>query len=516
MEKLIEKLHKRNITKFGLDINPIISGIAITLIIIFIILGLIYGIEFIDKMENLQSIILHKFKFIYIFFIAIIVPLIILLSISKIGKIRLGGIEAKPKHSRFSWYSMLFSAGMGIGLIFYGVVEPLSHYGVTPLFDSTSKSDSALATTFYHWGIQGWAVYALVGLSLAYFTYNKKLPMSPRVLFYPILKEKTFGYIGDIIDGLAVFVTLIALASSLGIGALQVNSGLNYLLGIDISVTIQIIIIIIITLFASLSLISGLDKGIRILSELNVYMAILLMVVVFLLGPTLLIITNVFGGSLLYFKMSFYESISSYGANANWLADWTLFYWAWWASWSMFVGMFIAKVSYGRTVCDFLLSTILIPTFFCIFWFSIMGTTAIDTNIASGNELMNIINTDYSLGLYAMFNLLVNSKIILIFVQSLSLMLIISFFVTSSDSGSLVVDGLTSGGKMHSPLGQKIFWASIEGALAIILIILGGHFALDLIQNVLIIVSLPMVIIISVAIVTLVYELYKDAYKNKK
>lgn len=514
MESLIKKLHNRNITKFGLDINPLVSLVALVMISIFIVLGLVYGVSFLDKMENAKFLLLHNFKSIYVYFVVILVPLILLMSFSKIGKIRLGGEIAKPKHSRFSWYSMLFSAGMGIGLIFYGVVEPLSHYQVSPLFNSSDDINSALATTFFHWGMQGWAIYALVGLALAYFTYNKKLPMAPRSLFYPILKDKTFGYIGDFIDGLAVFVTLIALASSLGIGALQVNSGLNYLLGINISVGVQVVIIIVITIFASISLISGLDKGIRILSETNIYMAVLLIVIVFLLGPTISILSHGVGASFLYFKMAIFESYNSIHANSDWLADWTLFYWAWWTSWSIFVGMFIAKVSYGRTVRDFLLSTILIPTFFCMVWFSVMGTTAVSTNIGSSGDLINTINTDYSLGLYAMFDILIKSKIILILVQTLSLLLIIAFFVTSSDSGSLVVDGLTSGGKMHSPLGQKIFWASTEGALAILLVLLGGQFALDLIQNVLIIVSLPMLFMTCISIVLLVHQMYKEAYQK--
>ncbi len=523
---LTKEMHKRNFKKFGLNLNVgsvLTSIIVIGLFVLFVVFN--YSTIF-DQITFLRDKMILVFKVPMLATMMLCFVVALLISISPLGKVRIGGKKAEPQFKRFSWYSMLFGAGMGIGFMFWGVAEPLFHNDFTPIFANDSDVVSALATTFYHWGLFPWALYALVALALAFYAFNMDLPLAPRSLFYPLLKTKIYGLIGDIIDGLAVVITLFALASSLGFGALQVNAGFNYLFNVDISSTVQIIIIIVVTGFATISVVTGVDKGVRILSEANLVLAAILGTLVFLIGNSLSIISNGFSSLLLYLQnligvnfalmSSTTDTMGTLGY--DWSSAWTIFYWAWWIGWAIFVGMFIAKISYGRSLRDFLLSVTFIPSIIAILWFSVFGVVAIDINNAVAGGLFDIVSVDESLSLYALIEFMDISTVLKIILDVLSITLIVSFFVTSSDSGSLVVDGLTSGGAAMTRNRQKIFWTSLQAILAIALIIVGGSQALDVIQMVLIIVASPFSVVIILIIILLIIQLtkyYKQIHNQK-
>lgn len=514
-EKRTAKFHQNNFSKWGIEAN--IGAVATALLIIFgfIIFALINRDNIYNSITELRDKFINIFSAPMIILMLLSFILVFVISFSPLGKIRIGGKHAHPEFKRFSWYSMLFGAGMGIGFMFWGVAEPLIHNNYSPIFVSNNEHYSAIATTLFHWGMFPWAIYALISMALAFYSFNLKLPLAPRSLFYPLLHEKIYGLIGDIIDGLAVVITLFSLASSLGFGALQVNAGFTYLFGIGNSVVIQIIIIAVVTLFATISLITGLDKGIRILSEMNLILALLLVSAIFFLSDTWEIISAIFHSTVLYISgiLSVNVDLFSIGNQSlqtvgyDWTATWTIFYWAWWIGWTIFVGMFIAKISNGRTIRDFLLSVTMIPSIIAIIWFNTFGTTAIKANEASAGALFKIVSQDESLSLYALIEQMNIASVFQVLLIILSMILVISFFVTSSDSGSMVVDGLTSGGAPVHSVSQKIFWASMEGVLAILLILIGGSAALDVIQMILIIFAAPFAILLFIILFLLIKQL---------
>jgi len=406
---------------------------------------------------------------------------------SKLGSVRIGGVDSKPQFSNFSWYSMLISAGMGIGLMFWSVGEPLYHSEITPpIFGNGNATHQALATTFFHWGLHPWGIYALISLALAFFAYNKGLPLSLRSVFYPLLKDKIFGIWGDLIDILAVVACLFGLATSLGLGVQQINSGLNYLFGIEINVITQVVLIVIITGIATMSVVSGIDKGVKFLSELNIKIALIFMLVVLILGPTSFIIKT-FSNSLgLYLndfvKSAFYIAPSS----ETWQGGWSVFYLSWWISWSPFVGMFIARISKGRTIREFVLAVLIVPSLLSFIWLSVFGGTAIHLNGLMDGQLFQTVQNNLPVALFEMIqnlNIPMFQGVIRVILSVLGTFLVISFFVTSSDSGSLVVDNITSGGKLDSPVPQRVFWACMEGFVAAVLLLIGGKEALAALQT---------------------------------
>lgn len=521
--KLTKAMHESNFTKFGLSLNIGAVSTAAIAIVAFILFSILNFDSIYETTTLLRDNMLMVFEKPMLFAMIVCLIAVLIISLSPLGKIRIGGKKAKPDFKRFSWYSMLFGAGMGIGFMFWGVAEPLFHHEFTPLFSSDSSIHSALATTFFHWGLFPWALYALVSLALAFYAYNMKLPLAPRSMFFPLLKTKIFGICGDIIDGLAVVITLFSLASSLGFGALQVNAGFNYLFGTTISSSVQVIIIIVVTGLATISVVSGVDKGVRILSELNIILAALLGSLFLIIGSTTSIIQNGLSALWLYLtnliNANFVLVANSDTVNASigydWGAKWTLFYWAWWIGWAIFVGMFIAKISRGRTIRDFLLSVTIVPAIIAFLWFSIFGVVAVDINNVVSGGLFDIVSQDESLSLYALISYMDVSNIVKIVLDIISITLIVSFFVTSSDSGSLVVDGLTSGGVSNTSTKQKIFWTSMQAVLAIGLIVVGGSSALDIIQMVLIITASPFSIIIILIIILLVIQLVQYFKVNK-
>lgn len=510
-----KKLHERNFNRFGFDLHPSVSLVSAILILIFIGITLFNPTATNSYLTGLQRKITGNLNWFFVISVNIFLLFPIYLMVSKFGEIRLGGPKAKPEYSNFAWYSMLISAGMGIGLVFFGVAEPLFHANtILPHTNSTSQVQ-ALATTFLHWGLHPWGIYSLISLALAFFAYNRGLPLSLRSVFYPILKDRVFGKIGDIIDITAVISCLFGLATSLGYGAQQINSGLNYLFGIPQGRNIQVLIIVIITLIATLSVVSGIGKGVRILSELNIRIAGLFLVAILVLGPTLFIFRS-FGNGIGYYLNNFFE-LSFFSENGNtWQGVWTIFYWTWWISWSPFVGMFIARVSKGRTIREFIFAILIVPVLLSFIWFTTFGATAFYQNMVTGGELLKAVNRDTSTALFAMIQGMDIPSVLKTLTSVIGTFLVISFFVTSSDSGSLVVDNLTSGGKLNSPIPQRIFWAVTEGAIAISLLIAGGSEALSALQTGVILSGLPFTIILLVMIYSLFIGLKTDLHKLKE
>ncbi|MDO4232096.1 MAG: choline BCCT transporter BetT [Lautropia sp.] len=396
-------------------------------------------------------------------------------AISNFGKLKLGPDHATPDYSYLSWQAMLFAAGMGIGLMYFGVAEPIMHYASPPEGTpaTVDAARQAMRITFFHWGIHAWAIYAIVALSLAYFSYRHRLPLRIRSCLYPLIGERIHGPIGHAVDTFAVLGTIFGLATSLGLGVIQINSGMNYLLGMDMSVTTQIILIVIITLIATASVVSGLDKGVRRLSELNMIVAIALLVFVLVTGPTVYLLQTLVQNTGSYisnvFEMTF--NLYAYEASNDWIGGWTLFYWGWWIAWSPFVGMFIARISRGRTVREFIVSVLFVPLGFTFIWMTIYGNTALHMVMADGmTSLVDAVSADSSVAIFKFLEQLPMSGM----TSAVATLLVVFFFVTSSDSGSLVIDMLTSKGEEMSPTWQRVFWALLSGVIAIALLLAGG------------------------------------------
>jgi BCCT family betaine/carnitine transporter len=416
------------------------------------------------------------------------------LIVSPWGKVRLGGKDATADYSYIGWFAMLFAAGMGIGLMFFGVLEPVYHMAISSPLGTPSPFDAdgniipanvdrakamGLAATIYHWGLHPWAIYAVVALALGLFSYNKGLPLTIRSAFYPIFGERIWGWTGHVIDILAVFATLFGLATSLGFGAQQANAGLNHVFGIPIDITVQVILITVITGIALFSVLRGLDGGVKLLSEINMGIAALLLLFVLFAGPTLAIMGDFGQGMLAYAKEIIPLSNPIGRTDDSYRDGWTAFYWAWWISWSPFVGMFIARVSRGRTVREFITCVLIIPSLVCVLWMAVFGGVAIDQVLSdpAGSLVKAQVIDSYNppLSLFAMLEGLPLSSI----TSVIAIVLVIVFFVTSSDSGSLVIDTITAGGKVDAPVPQRVFWATFEGAVAIVLLVGGGLSALQ-------------------------------------
>jgi len=432
---------------------------------------------------------------------------------SKSGTIRLGGDDARPEFSTFSWFAMLFSAGIGIGLLFYGVAEPIYHFSNPPLpaDNPVERAQQAMLFTFLHWGLHGWGPYVIIGLALGYFTFNKNLPLTVRSLFYPLIGNKIYQWPGNSIDVLAVVATLFGLATTLGLGVQQVAAGLNYLFDIPNTIQTHIILIALITLAATTSVVAGLEKGVRFLSVINMRLALVFLFAVLLLGPTTRLLDGFIQNTGQYFNnLLTVGSWAETYTGGEWQNDWTIFYWAWWISWSPFVGIFIARVSKGRTVREFVLGVLLVPSMLIFLWMSVFGGAAIFLQMDGMADIASAVNSDLSTSLFVFLeNFPLTSVTSLV-----GIILVTIFFVTSSDSGSLVVDSITSGGKLDAPVGQRIFWALMEGGVAAALLFAGGLKAL---QSVVISAGLPFTVLLLLVIYAL-YQAFKadlDAQRKR-
>ncbi len=476
----------------GFDIhNPVfmVSGVTI---VAFVFYALALPEQSAALFGWLRPAVTASFDWFFMAAADIFVLFCLFLIVSPWGRVRLGGADAQPDYTYAGWFAMLFAAGMGIGLMFYGVSEPMSHYSTSfagvaseggvrtdwaPLGgaagDQAGSIRLGMAATIYHWGLHPWAIYAIVALSLALFSYNKGLPLTIRSAFYPIFGERVWGWTGHVIDTLAVFATLFGLATSLGFGATQANAGLNALFGIPVGPTTEVVLITAITAVALVSVVRGLDGGVKVLSEINMGLAFLLLLFVLIVGPTAAILTGFFDSLVAYFK--YLPALANpFGReDVNFSQGWTAFYWAWWISWSPFVGMFIARVSRGRTVREFVICVLLIPSLVCVLWMSVFGGTAIYQVVVDG--FTGAQDAALELKLFAMLGQLPLASI----TSFVGIVLVVVFFVTSSDSGSLVIDTITAGGKVDAPVPQRVFWCVFEGAVAIVLLLGGGLAALQ-------------------------------------
>lgn len=481
-----------NVGPFGLDIHNRVFAISGLLVVAFVVLTLAFQNQVEPMFTAMRGWLTSNLDWFFISAGNIFVLVCLGLAISPLGKVRLGGTEATPDYTYLGWFSMLFAAGMGIGLMFFGVSEPLSHFGSAfggtamengvrtdwaPLGAAAGDAEAAtrlgMAATIYHWALHPWAIYAILALGLALFSFNKGLPLTVRSVFYPLLGERIWGWPGHVIDILAVLATLFGLATSLGYGAAQASSGLNFLFDVPLGNTTQIVLVIGITAIALFSVVAGLDAGVKRLSEINMILAVLLLLFVVAVGPTLDILSGFFGNLGAYFQHLPALSNPVGRDDANLSQGWTAFYWAWWISWSPFVGMFIARVSRGRTVREFIVSVLIVPSLACVLWMTVFGETAIIQFVRDGYEAAT--KAELPLQLFAMLDALPLAQI----TSFLAIILVVVFFVTSSDSGSLVIDVIAAGGKVDAPTPQRVFWCVFEGLVAIALILGGGLVALQ-------------------------------------
>lgn len=492
-------LAQNNVQFWGLDIHNPVFFITAGLALAFCSLAIIFPSAAGDLMNAAKAGTLQNFDWFFVLCVNFITVFVVALGISPLGKIRLGGVDAKPEFSTISWLAMLFSAGIGIGMVFYGSAEPLAYYigwGGTPLNIPAGTPEAegvALAATIFHWSFAPWSVYAVVGLALAFFAFNRNLPLTMRSVFYPLFGERIWGWPGHVVDVFAVVATIFGLATSLGLGAMQAASGIGFLSGTDVGINTIVALIFGISMAAMMSVMLGLDKGIKVLSNINMSLAAIFLSFIFIVGPTAAIFSG-FGDALLnYLRYALPLSEWSGREDMKWFHDWTIFYWAWWISWAPFVGMFIARISRGRSVREFLLGVLIMPFFIMLIWFVTFGTTAIQQSRDGIGALADGI-TEAPLVLFQMLENLPFPEIS----SAVAVCLLVIFFVTSSDSGSLVMDGITSGGKMNGPAIQKIFWVSLQALVASALLIGGGASALGSMQAGAIASGLPLTLILLV------------------
>jgi choline/glycine/proline betaine transport protein len=468
---------KTGINKY-FDIHKPVFWPSVILITTLIVVTLWAGDSAESVFNAVRNGITDSAGWLFVAAVNIFIGFALYFAFSKYGGIRLGGEDAEPDFTTMEWFAMLFSAGMGIGLMFYAVAEPMWHLISPPHAEvgSTEAIRDAMGVTFLHWGFHAWAVYAIVALALAFFAFNRDLPLSFRSVFYPLLGDRINGWIGDVIDVLAVLATLFGLATSLGLGAAQAGAGMEYVFGFENTTNLQVLIIIGVTLIATLSVILGIDKGVKVLSEFNIRLAGLFLLFILIVGPTLYIFES-FIQNLGHYAQNFgkYAFWTQSYEEGSFMSSWTVFYWAWWISWSPYVGMFIARISRGRTVKQFVLGVLIVPTIITFLWMSGFGGSALFLETNGIAEIAAAVEADQTTSLF----ILLDQFPWAIVTSFLAIILVLSFFVTSSDSGSLVIDGLTSGGKLDAPVGQRIFWASTEGIVAAVLLLGGGLGALQ-------------------------------------
>ena len=502
-----------NVQVLGMDMHNPVFFISAVLILVFVIGTIIFPAEAKTALDGAKGWTIDNFDWLFMVGANIFVLFCIALIFLPVGKIRLGGKEARPDFSTLSWFAMLFAAGMGIGLMFWSVAEPVGYYTDwfgTPLNvepNTPEAKDMALGAVMYHWGLHPWAIYGVVALSLAFFAYNKGMPLTIRSAFYPILGERCWGWPGHIIDVLAVLATIFGLATSLGLGAKQAAGGMHFLFDTPNAINVQIGIIVGVTAAAVISVMRGLDGGVKLLSNINMGLAALLLLFVMIAGPTVLIFTTM-GQTAVDYVVNIIPLSNWVGReDQGFLHDWTVFYWAWWISWSPFVGMFIARVSRGRTVREFLTAVLLVPTLVTVVWMATFGGSGLHQTINGIGELANGVG-DSSLALFQMLAELPLTAI----TSFLAIVLVLVFFITSSDSGSLVIDSITAGGKLDAPVPQRVFWAIMEGLIAGALLYGGGEQALNALQAGAITTGLPF----TVVLLLMCFSLYKGLSAERK
>ena len=465
-------------TSWYSNVNPNVFLSTVILIGVFLAIVILAPNSFDLITQQLNQWVTDSFSWFYVLSVAIFLILLIYIAMSDMGKIKLGPDHSQPAYSNSSWFAMLFTAGMGIGLMFFGVAEPVMHYVSPPSGDpeTIQAAQQSMRVTFFHWGLHAWAIYTIVGLSLAYFAYRHNLPLKIRSALYPLIGKKIYGPIGDGVDTFATIGTVFGVATTLGFGVTQINSGLNHLFGIEQSPSNQIILIVVVSILASLSVFLGLDKGIKRLSELNLVLALILLLFVFFAGPSIYLLQTTIQNAGQYISNLFSMTFNLYAYQPNgWIGGWTIMYWAWWISWSPFVGMFIARVSEGRSIREFIIGVLLIPSGFTLIWMGFMGNAALFSILHEANTgLVDAVQRDSSVALFEFLHGLPFSSVM----SLLATFLVMLFFVTSADSGALVTDYLTAKSE-NSPTWQRLFWTALMALLAIVLLLSGGLGALQ-------------------------------------
>lgn len=503
-----EKLRAKNFTKFGLDMNIFVSLVTAVLVLAFVIFTIAQPTLAADFFEGLNRSLNERFNWLFVLTVNAALLFLVYLGFSRYGKIRLGGYTARPAYSDMSWYAMMFSAGVGIGIFFYGVAEPIAHLNLPDALSTGSNFDN-FKVMFLNYAIHPWGVYGLLAIALGYFSYNKGLPFAIRSLFYPLLGDKIYGIWGDIIDTVATLSVLFGLATSLGLGVQQINSGLNYVFGIPDASYVQMMLIAGITFIATLSVMSGLSKGVKFLSELNLLISGILLLTILLIGPTTYILSTYFSSLGVY--ISDFARTGLFTAilpeDVAWQGTWSVFYWAWWISWSPFVGTFIARISKGRTIKEIAFGVLIIPPVTITFAMTILGASGIFLNEKFGGVIEQAVDANIATSMFEMFNYLTSSGTLQAILSIVGVVAIMIFFVTSSDSGSLVASSLTSGGLEDPPVAQRVFWSILEGLIAMAVLFIGGEAALTTIQSAVIILGFPFAIMLLMIMFSLNKEL---------
>lgn len=489
---------------------PVFFGSAI-LIIALVLYSTLARDQAQSLFGHIQDWIIVNASWFYVLTVALILITVVFLAISRFGDIKLGPDHSRPDYRNGTWFAMLFSAGMGIGLMFFGVAEPLMHYANPPVGDANTvaAAKEAMKLTFFHWGLHAWAIYAIVALILAFFCFRHDLPLTLRSALYPLIGERIHGPIGHAVDIFAILGTVFGVATSLGYGVLQINSGLNHLFGLPVSVPVQLVLIAVTCALATLSVASGLDRGIRILSEFNLLLAVILLVVVLVLGPTVFLLKTFIQNTGGYLSEIVSKTFNLYAyESSDWIGGWTLLYWGWWLSWSPFVGLFIARISRGRTIRQFVCGVLFVPAGFTLLWMTVFGDTAIHMVLQEGvHSLADTVAQDSSLALFAFLEQFPFSSLL----SLVAVLMVVVFFVTSADSGALVVDMLASGGREVTPLWQRLFWSILMGVVAMALLLADGLKAL---QTATIASALPFAIVLLAATWGLLKALRLDATKR--
>ncbi|HUH86672.1 MAG TPA: choline BCCT transporter BetT [Pusillimonas sp.] len=494
-----------------LEINPPVFFTSAAFILGLVIFAAAMPDTLQRLFSSVQNWIFQNVSWFYMLTVAIILIATLYAALSRFGEIKLGPDHSEPDYRDPAWYSMLFAAGMGIGLMFFGVAEPVMHFLDPPTGEggTAAAARQALGITFFHWGLHAWAIYAIVALILAYFSFRQGLPLTLRSALYPMLGDRIYGPIGHAVDIFAIIGTVFGVATSLGVGVSQINTGLNYLFGVPVGEGVQVILIILAVSLATLSAASGVNKGIKILSELNMVLAILLMLFVMFVGPTVFLLQTFIENTGVYLSGIVSRTFNLYAYEpSDWIGGWTVFYWGWWISWSPFVGVFIARISRGRTIRQFVGGVLLMPTGFTFMWMTVFGDTAIHMILAQGmSDLADTVSADETMALFVFLEKLPWSTVM----STLAVAMVLVFFVTSADSGALVVDQLAAGGVENPPVWQRIFWSVVMGAAAIVLLLADGLAAL---QTATIATALPFSIILLIAIWGLFKALRLDLMKR--
>ncbi|MGF1476878.1 MAG: BCCT family transporter [Geminicoccaceae bacterium] len=499
------------LSRLGFKVEPIVFFGSAALILGSVLAIALYPDAAGNLLSANQDLVAANFGWFYILVGSAFLMFVVWLGLGRYGDIRLGEDDEKPEFGTFGWFAMLFSAGMGIGLLYNGVGEPLTHFNNPPLAEpgTIEAADDALLFTFYHWGFHPWSMYSVVGLSVAYFGFRRKMPIAIRSCFYPVFGDRIKGWVGDVIDIFAVVGTMFGVAASLAIGAKQIGAGLQEVFGFTTGTTLHIIVIAVITGVATLSVVSGIGKGIKRLSQANLVLSGCLLLFLFVVGGTIFMLES-FVQNLGYYLEIILQTgfwTDPHDQAGDWQASWTLGYWGWWLAWAPFVGMFVARISRGRTIREFVLAVLIVPTVVSFFWFSIAGDTAIQLVLNGDERLLEVLNQ--SNGLDVIFFEFLKYFPLSSLTSVVVIIAVFVFFVTSSDSGSLVIDMLTAGGHPNPPTAQRVFWATTEGLVAAVLLLAGG---LEAVRSAVASAGLPVAILLILMCVGLFRALYEERH----